>query len=133
MRETEYAAASTIRRRLAASTHNTAARVELILAMRGIVVGATASAVSRAIRPPARRLSRLGGFAPKQFAPDSALEGTGFEPSVPCDTTKFSTPAIVTYAWFPARGKVGANDNRHHEDAGRLPRNPRGRGWSLIR
>jgi hypothetical protein len=24
---------------------------------------------------------------------------------------------------IPARGKVGANENRHHEDAGRLPRN----------
>jgi O-methyltransferase involved in polyketide biosynthesis len=32
-------------------------------------------------------------------------------------------PAHVTYAWFPADGKVGANENRHHDDAGRLPRN----------
>src|SRR6266481_8830164 len=51
---------------------------------------------------------------------DSPLEEAGFEPSVPRDTTKFSMPAHVTYAWFPARGKVGANEYRHHEDAGRL-------------
>jgi hypothetical protein len=37
-------------------------------------------------------------------------------------TTKFSMPAHVTYALFPARGKVGANEYRHHENAGRLPR-----------
>jgi hypothetical protein len=64
------------------------------------------------------------GFVPKvRFAPDSPLEEAGFEPSVPRDTTKFSMLAHVTYAWFPARGKVCANENRHHEDAGRLPRN----------
>jgi hypothetical protein len=57
------------------------------------------------------------------FAADSSLEEAGFEPSVPRDTTKFSMPAHVTYAWFPARGKVGASEYRHHEDAGRLPRN----------
>src|SRR5215831_14022806 len=54
---------------------------------------------------------------------DSPLEEERFEPSVPRDTTKFSMPAHVTYAWFPARGKVGANESRHHDDAGRLPRN----------
>ena len=58
-----------------------------------------------------------------EFAADSPLEEAGFEPSVPRDTTKFSMPAHVTYAWFPAHGKVGANENRHHEDAGRFPRN----------
>jgi hypothetical protein len=66
-----------------------------------------------------RCLSRLK----VRFETDSPLEEAGFEPSVPRDTTKFSTPAHVTYAWFPARGKVGANENRHHEDARRLPRN----------
>jgi hypothetical protein len=56
------------------------------------------------------------------FFSDSLQEEAGFEPSVPRDTTKFSTPAHVTSASLPARGKVGANENRHHEDAGRLPR-----------
>jgi hypothetical protein len=37
--------------------------------------------------------------------PDSVQEEAGFEPSVPRDTTKFSMPAHVTYAWFPARGE----------------------------
>ena len=58
----------------------------------------------------------------RKFA-DSPLEEERFEPSVPRDTTKFSMPAHVTYAWFPARGKVGANESRHHDDAGRFPRN----------
>jgi hypothetical protein len=58
----------------------------------------------------------------RKFA-DSPLEEERFEPSVPRDTTKFSMPAHVTYAWFPARGKVGANESRPHDDAGRLPRN----------
>jgi len=31
-----------------------------------------------------------------RFAVDSPLEEAGFEPSVPRDTTKFSTPAHVT-------------------------------------
>jgi hypothetical protein len=64
---------------------------------------------------------------------DSPLEKAGFEPSVPRDTTKFSMPAHVTYAWFPARGKVGANEYRHHEDAGRLPRNRWFESYSLQR
>src|SRR6516165_2902520 len=34
----------------------------------------------------------------------------------------FSAPAHVT-CLTPARGKVGANENRYYEDAGRLPRN----------
>jgi ABC transporter substrate binding protein len=64
---------------------------------------------------------------------DSPLEEAGFEPSVPRDTTKFSMPANVTYAWFPARGKVDANEYRHHEDAGRLPRNRWFESYSLQR
>ena len=59
-----------------------------------------------------------------RFVGDSLLEEAGFEPSVPRDTTKFSMPAHVTYAWFPARGKVGANENRHHEDARAPPAEP---------
>src|SRR6516165_9258477 len=30
---------------------------------------------------------------------------------------------LISLAWLPTRGKVGANENRYYEDAGRLPRN----------
>src|SRR5271165_7149117 len=42
-----------------------------------------------------RRGSRL---ARSEFAADSPLEEAGFEPSVPRETTKFSTPAHVAVA-----------------------------------
>ena len=57
-------------------------------------------------------------------AKDSALEGDGFEPSVPRDATRVSRPAHVASAWFPANGKVGAKENRQHQDVGRFPAKP---------
>jgi hypothetical protein len=43
-----------------------------------------------------------------RFAVDSPLEGTGFEPSVPRDTTKFSTWAHVASTRSLSHGEVGA-------------------------
>src|SRR6516164_8025506 len=57
-----------------------------------------------------------------EFAADSALEEAGFEPSVPRGAIKVSRGAHVVSAGFPANGKVGANENRHHDDAPRPPR-----------
>jgi hypothetical protein len=59
----------------------------------------------------------VGRTTPAWFAMDSLLEGTGFEPSVPRDTTKVSGPADVASAGFPSNGNT----------AGREP-TPRGRG-----
>ena len=51
-----------------------------------------------------------------RFAPDSPLEGTGFEPSVPRDTTNLSSRLWLV----PANRKVGAKEN--HEASGPSPR-----------
>jgi len=60
------------------------------------------------------------GFAPKiRFAPDSPLEGTGFEPSVPRDTTNLSSRLWLV----PANRKVGAKENRHTKRRALPPRN----------
>src|SRR6267378_2124421 len=52
-----------------------------------------------------------------KFAADSALEGTGFEPSVPRDTTNLSSRLWLV----PANRKVGAKENRHTK-VGPFPR-----------
>ena len=57
-----------------------------------------------------------------RFARDSSLEEAGFKPSVPRDTTEFSRGVHVASACFPAHRKSGANENRHQDDARRLPR-----------
>jgi hypothetical protein len=52
---------------------------------------------------------------------DSPLEEAGFELSVPRDTTKLPKAAQFASARFPVNGKLGASENRNHEDAGCLP------------
>ena len=56
----------------------------------------------------ARRLVGWRELRNRWFA-DSALEGTGFEPSVPRDTTNLSSRLWLV----PANRKVGAKENRH--------------------
>src|SRR6266850_2851706 len=53
------------------------------------------------------------------FAPDSPVEGTGFEPSVPRDTTNLSSRLWLV----PANRKVGAKENRHTKRRALPPRN----------
>src|SRR6266404_8368645 len=53
------------------------------------------------------------------FAQDSSLEGTGFEPSVPRDTTNPSSRLWLV----PANRKVGAKENRHTKRRALPPRN----------
>src|SRR5215510_8566207 len=60
-----------------------------------------------------------------EVRPDSLPEEAGFEPSVPRETAKFSRAAHVASARFLANGKLGANDNRDHEDARCLQRDRR--------
>jgi hypothetical protein len=50
---------------------------------------------------------------------DSPLEGTGFEPSVPRDTTNLSSRLWLV----PANRKVGAKANRHTKRRALPPRN----------
>src|SRR4029077_490643 len=50
---------------------------------------------------------------------DSALEGTGFEPSVLRDTTNLSSRLWLV----PANRKVGAKENRHTKRRALPPRN----------
>jgi hypothetical protein len=55
----------------------------------------------------------ISSAAGVEFASDSLLERTGFEPSVPRDTTKVSRGAHFALL-IPRNGKAGANENRHH-------------------
>src|SRR5437763_1604682 len=57
----------------------------------------------------------------RKFA-DSSLEEAGFEPSVPRGAIQVSRGAHLDSAGFSANRKVGANENRHHDDAVRRPR-----------
>ena len=57
----------------------------------------------------------------------------GFEPSVPRGAIKVSRGAHLVFVRFPASGKVGANDNRYYDDAGRLPRDRSFESCSLQR
>src|SRR6202035_6091750 len=58
-------------------------------------------------RPPPSTVSIPRTFAiASRFATDSPLEGAGFEPSVPRDTTKVSGPAHVACAGLPSNGNT---------------------------
>src|SRR6516225_12012071 len=87
-------------------------------------------------RETGHRTARRVGYSKVKFAPDSPQEGAGFEPSVPRDTPKFSTPAHVTCLTSCTRKKVGANENRYYEGAGRGTERRYGAGgeeWQLRR
>jgi len=79
---------------------------------------ATRSNVQLWPAPPGRSI----GARSVASSSDSPLEEAGFEPSVPRGAIKVSRGAHLVSAGFPANGKVGANENRHHDDAPRPPR-----------
>src|SRR5712671_4008792 len=72
--------------------------------------------------PPARDRAAHPGVRQVEahrFAVDSPLEGTGFEPSVPRDTTNLSSRLWLV----PANRKVAAKENRHTKRRALPPRN----------
>jgi hypothetical protein len=67
-----------------------------------------------------------------RFAPDSPLEGTGFEPSVPRDTTKVSGPADVASAGFPSNGNTAGRERAPSRGTdGSNPASPSGESDAL--
>src|SRR5437762_8878350 len=68
--------------------------------------------LGNALAPPGRDAVR------DRIVVDSALEGTGFEPSVPRDTTNLSSRLWLV----PANRKVGEKENRHTKRRALPPR-----------